>query len=674
MHRGWQRSALFITTIPALLLSCTTAALAAGTPAGTLIECVSTASYSNEAGDPQPQVSSNTVVLTVARKPGASVSPPTHSITSHPGEAVRMPLEVRNLGNAQDVFRLRAATPDGWEATIYLDENGDGTLQSTEVEVLASTPPLLPDSLLKVIMEVQVPSDAPDGVEAQVVVTALEEDSSNALASATYAVLPLVTTPEITIAANPAKPNLGQPFTLTMQLEPARQDTLTLRSLAPDGTEAEHQVTTDSQGLASLTITPTVSGTWVYSAEWGGASQAEPASVNLALKCQGPVYDVSGLDMISIPLDLVDNSPGGMFGSGSPVALARWLPAKLRYAVYDPFAQVPSADTLEELIPGEGYWIGTGSTRRLEPVGRLVNQKQPYRIDLTPGWQQIGSPYLTTTDWSATRVLYNGNSYTLAEARQQQIMLEYAWTFIKLPDAWGYALIHPTLEGAWKTLEPWKGYWVYLAKPATLELAAPAGISQKSMAMEMAMAEAEDEDLFETERRRRRRGEGFPFPVQPGQPDQPEYPGGYEQPAPDENNWHITLKASCGEVMDAANYLGVTTDRTLSGIANPPRSSGYVDLYFPRAEQAQGEGPFASDFRSDFTGTRSWVFEVASTYPGRDHLLEWSGLQRAPGNLQFWLLDHATGQTVDLRAAGAHPFTTNAVDEPVRFTLTVTGG
>ena len=62
-----------------------TGAGAVGTPAGTVIECFSTARYTNAQGTLQGQAVSNTVRITVAKKAAASVSPPSRAVSSAPG-------------------------------------------------------------------------------------------------------------------------------------------------------------------------------------------------------------------------------------------------------------------------------------------------------------------------------------------------------------------------------------------------------------------------------------------------------------------------------------------------------------------------------------------------------------------------------------------------------------
>ncbi|MEJ5298162.1 MAG: hypothetical protein WHZ52_09015 [Armatimonadota bacterium] len=658
MHRRWHElltaALLIILLIPLLR----TAAVGVGTPAGTVIECVATARYTNQEGTLLGEAVSNTLQIVVGRKVAASISPPSRAVTGRPSRVVSMPAEIRNLGNAEDQFRILLTAPSGWNGTVYLDENGDGVRQDTETEVLTQTPPLPPDSVLKVVVEVTVPADTRSGTAWSVELAARPLEANTALASATYIVNATTVNTTVALSADPAQPEIGSLVRLTAQVDPAEEETLQITVTGPDGGAQRHDLRSGPDGIATLDLTPDISGSWTITAVRPAATGVPEARASLVFACRGPSREVEGLDMISVPLQPLDPSVASLFGGQTPSALARWLPADYRYALYNPFTGETNDPLLTEVKPGEAYWIGTPESRIIAPAGRLVDQTQPFRVRVYPGWNQIGSPFITDIDWRDTRVIYNGQSLTLAEARAAEVLLEYCWTFIKLPDAWGYELIHPTLAGARKVIEPWKGYWVFAGKEAEVELH-PAGVAAPPPAPASAGIAAVDERLEEARSRgrdRRRQPRGPRIPAGPGLPD--------ITPAPERSGeWFIGITATGGGMMDPDNFLGVSDDTSLDGIANPPRGSRYVDVYFP----AGGGAQHASDVRLPSPQGHTWEFEVATSAPGEQHSLRFYGVETVPFGVTLTLLDLQNGGRVDLRSCSEYFFTAPADGTPARF-------
>jgi len=658
MHRRWHELLTAALLIMLLIPLLRTAALGAGTPAGTVIECVATARYTNQEGTLLGETVSNTLRLVVGRKVAASFSPASASVTGRPSRVVSIPAEIRNLGNAEDRFRILLNPPPGWNGAVYLDENGDGTRQQSENQTLTQTPPLPPDSVLKVVVQVTVPPDIRSGTAWSVELAARPLDTSTTLAAATYIVNATVVNTAISLSAEPSAPEIGSLLRITAQVEPAEEETLQITVTGPDGSAQRREVRTGANGIAALDVTPDVSGPWTVTAVRPAAPGVPEARASLVLSCRGPSREVEGLDMISIPLQPVDPSVASLFGGQNASALARWLPREYRYALFNPFTGETNDPLLTRVAPGEAYWIGVPERRTIAPSGRLVDQTRPFRVAVHPGWNQIGSPFITDIDWRDTRVIYNGQSLTLAQARAAEVLLEYCWTFIKLPDAWGYELIHPTLPGARKVIEPWKGYWVFAGKAAEVELH-PAGVSSPPPApTQTALAAAGDRlEQARTRGRDRRR--------QPRQPREPAEPGLPDiTPVPERSGeWFIGIAATGGGMTDPDNFLGVSDDTSLDGIANPPRGNRFVDVYFPAAGGMQ----HASDVRLPSPQGHTWEFEVATSAPGEQHSLRFYGLETVPSGMTLTLLDLQSGGRVDLRSCPEYYFTAPADGAPARF-------
>lgn len=90
---------------------------------------------------------------------GVFISPCSQTLQTAPGETVRSPLTVTNLGTAgQDLFDLEVDVPVGWVATLY-DVNGTTPLADTNGDGLPDTGPLAPNGgSLELELEIWVPA------------------------------------------------------------------------------------------------------------------------------------------------------------------------------------------------------------------------------------------------------------------------------------------------------------------------------------------------------------------------------------------------------------------------------------------------------------------------------------------------------------------------------------
>lgn len=121
------------------LITIISAAVLAATASGTSISASGTAQYYASDATLMPTVTSNTVTTTVSKLAGLSISPTSASKTANPGASVDYAFSVTNTGNASDTIALSATAQNGSTMKIYKDDNGDGTLQSTETTVVSST-------------------------------------------------------------------------------------------------------------------------------------------------------------------------------------------------------------------------------------------------------------------------------------------------------------------------------------------------------------------------------------------------------------------------------------------------------------------------------------------------------------------------------------------------------
>lgn len=97
-----------------------------------------------------------------------------------PGETVFLPHQLINTGNIVDSYQIsvlesQTANPELINPVVYIDENGNGALDSTEVPLEAAYS-LQPDEQLAIIVSGRVPSDASANAELNVQVQAVSSD------------------------------------------------------------------------------------------------------------------------------------------------------------------------------------------------------------------------------------------------------------------------------------------------------------------------------------------------------------------------------------------------------------------------------------------------------------------------------------------------------------------
>ncbi|MDX1419384.1 MAG: Ig-like domain-containing protein [Rubricoccaceae bacterium] len=103
--------------------------------------------------------------------------------------------------------------------------------------------------------------------------------------------------------------------------------------------------------------------------------------------------------MVSVPVDLDDPDPAAAFeddyGPYDPAdwRLLRWEPGPGRYAEFP--------DLGAALTPGTAFWLATrnGSSFDVES-GQSVDGSGPMSLSLSPGWNQIGSPFAFPVAWA----------------------------------------------------------------------------------------------------------------------------------------------------------------------------------------------------------------------------------------------------------------------------------
>lgn len=194
MHQVIRRSLLCLT-----LLILTTPVLGAGLPAGTSINILANASFSDYSGTYNAPPATKT--LTVAQTAAVAIEAGQAPQSTAPGMSYSIPLRIINNGNGADTITLSASSSTGWSTTLVRDDNSDGIKQLSEVTTISNTGPLPADGSFRCFVATTVPSGATAG--STVTVKATSTFSTAATASAAFS-LPAPASHTISFTQQPA--------------------------------------------------------------------------------------------------------------------------------------------------------------------------------------------------------------------------------------------------------------------------------------------------------------------------------------------------------------------------------------------------------------------------------------------------------------------------------------
>lgn len=177
------------TSLLAILTAGVTAspAFAAGTPAGTDISNVATATFNLPDGTEREETS-NTVVLKVDELLDVSVAPAADVATSPGGSGQVLTFMVTNAGNGSEAFSLATQDNAGGDdfnpsaTSIVIDSNDNGVYDAGVDTVYSGSnhPVLAPDASISIFVLSSIPGTAADGERGRVDLTATAVTGSGA--------------------------------------------------------------------------------------------------------------------------------------------------------------------------------------------------------------------------------------------------------------------------------------------------------------------------------------------------------------------------------------------------------------------------------------------------------------------------------------------------------------
>ncbi len=158
----------FSKKLVALGLALASAALALGTPAGTVIQNIAMFEFNDEAGNevkvPSPAVTTTVIpVCSPSVLPNGTVASPGQVMTAMPGNGVVFQYTLTNASNAANTFSLSVLndaasqfTPGGM--TVYQDTNGNGQIDGGESPITQLTLPV--DGSANLLVRADTPGNA----------------------------------------------------------------------------------------------------------------------------------------------------------------------------------------------------------------------------------------------------------------------------------------------------------------------------------------------------------------------------------------------------------------------------------------------------------------------------------------------------------------------------------
>jgi len=241
--------------------------------------------------------------------------------------------------------------------------------------------------------------------------------------------------------------------------------------------------------------------------------------------------------------------------------------------------EFPEIDDLGE--PGTAFWHVTQSDRRLRIRGaKAVDPSEPARIQLAPGWNQIGSPFPFAIDWQA---VVDTTRSQLADSTARAALGR-----VSAPVAWTGRRYRFDVQ----TLRPWHGYFVFNPNAdQPIELQVPPVRSSTGGATTDTQGKT----------------------LEPG-------PAPSSSESASSNRFQLQLQARVRvdgldrALTDAANWIGVMPDAR-DGIGpedrpEPPPIGNYVRLSIL---ESGGAGAYrATSFRSPSPEGHTWQIEVAA--------------------------------------------------------------
>ena len=257
---------------------------------------------------------------------------------------------------------------------------------------------------------------------------------------------------------------------------------------------------------------------------------------------------------------------------------------------------------IDAIEPGKAYWFLSRYDTELFLSGRTVNNYDPFSVQLHPGWNIIGSPFLYPVEWEEVLNRNPDNSRFISQV---------AWEF----NDGGFARS--------AMLKPFEGYYVYNSFGGDVEMFIPPVPAKPRIVDEAGAARTVTA--------------------------QPASFGSSQAAASD---WLMRVSVDDGTYRDMDNIIGINARAEDSAdrmdMIEPPAWSQHLSLYF-ESNDASG-ARLSSDIRKT-EGQWKFIVEGGDSYRPR---ISWQPLTGSPNTI---LIDTATNKKIDMSARDGYSFT-----------------
>ncbi|MCE5216267.1 carboxypeptidase regulatory-like domain-containing protein [bacterium] len=322
----------------------------------------------------------------------------------------------------------------------------------------------------------------------------------------------------------------------------------------------------------------------------------------------------TGLQLVSLPYDYSTVDPATLLGVlPGNMLMAAWEASTQRYRIYP---QAPA----DRFRLGSGYWMRLTSLVDLMTQGQSAPSPMP--ISLGPGWNLVGDPFTSVTDFYGITVEDRaGVTYSVQQALSSGLLQSGLFVYA----LGGY-------QNA-SVLTPWVGGWLKTSDNVTLHVTKTAGTSAANV----------------------------------------------ERPAVStpKDGWLTSLEVSAGQLLDSSTHFGAAAtahagyDKGVD-MAKPPAPdfAPYVYAAFVNKGWDAQSGNYSVDVRSASAAQSTWLLKVDTNLQDADVTVRWPNLGSAPASVRPVLKDLASGKSVYMRTNTGYTFRADGTSRTFEISVT----
>jgi len=164
--------------------------------------------------------------------------------------------------------------------------------------------------------------------------------------------------------------------------------------------------------------------------------QSDSSKQTFTVQSQSSFAAQAGWNMVSVPLQQADMTPGGVFGDNY---------GAVPFYVYE-YNSTGRYGVPALLVPGQGYWLGSNSAQTVDAIGITPGS---FVKTLSAGFNMIGNPFPVPEPRESLQFTLTSQSKSWTDA------VNAGWLSSAL---WGYSQFGYVSGGS--SLNVWQGYWI----------------------------------------------------------------------------------------------------------------------------------------------------------------------------------------------------------------------